>query len=198
MLCEALKFIKIEKPCKSAPRHSAVQDSYWCITIERSASMAWSISSSCSDQVLVAPFLFQTAKINYNVGRTINDFSHFFGRPFPSYKPQWSSRQLLEGPFQPLHCFCSHLATRFKLLEISTQKMPVGWFLSRENNRYGLLKTYARSMEGKMAAGAFGRAKNYGWDRALLAKFKSLKIKKIHRLLELINFRHLSDSVSFH
>ena len=28
----------------------------------------------------------------------------------------------------------------------------------------GLLKTYAHSMEDKMAAGTFGRARNYGWD----------------------------------
>ena len=28
----------------------------------------------------------------------------------------------------------------------------------------GLLKTYALSMEDKMAAGAFGRARNYGLD----------------------------------
>ena len=28
----------------------------------------------------------------------------------------------------------------------------------------GLLKAYVSSMEGKMAAGAFGRARSYGWD----------------------------------
>ena len=32
---------------------------------------------------------------------------------------------------------------------------------------HGLLKTYALSMEDKMAAGAFGRARNYGLDRPL-------------------------------
>ena len=31
----------------------------------------------------------------------------------------------------------------------------------------GLLKAYVFSMEGKMAAGAFGRARNYGWEAPL-------------------------------
>ena len=31
-------------------------------------------------------------------------------------------------------------------------------------NGNALLKAYVFSMEGKMAAGGFGRTKNYGWD----------------------------------
>ena len=36
----------------------------------------------------------------------------------------------------------------------------------------GLHRTYALSMEKKMAAGAFGRARNYGWALSLPKKTK--------------------------
>ena len=32
--------------------------------------------------------------------------------------------------------------------------------------------TYFSSMEGKMAAGAFGRARNYGWDFPFLSQIR--------------------------
>ena len=64
-----------------------------------------------------------------------------------------------------------------KLLESSTKKYlitkrssyaTVEWFVRRETidglDGNGLLKTYALSMEDKMAAGAFGRARNCGCD----------------------------------
>ena len=61
-------------------------------------------------------------------------------------------------------------------LEISTKQntssprgivtLSVEWLLSRESNRVHnrLLEQFAFSMEDKMAAEAFGRARNYGWD----------------------------------
>ena len=45
------------------------------------------------------------------------------------------------------------------------RKQSVSWM------EHGLLKRYALSMKDKMAARAFGRARNYGWDSPLTCQF---------------------------
>ena len=79
----------------------------------------------------------------------------------------------LKGQSQPLPCFCFHLGMMrlTKLLEITTKK-----YLITKRNSWAnwktihglvgnvLLKTEVLSMENKMVAAAFGRARKYGWD----------------------------------
>ena len=65
------------------------------------------------------------------------------------------------GPSQPFPCFCSKEAAK-KYLITKRNRLTVEWFLIDGLDENGLLKTYALSIEDKMAAGAFGRARNYG------------------------------------
>ena len=53
-----------------------------------------------------------------------------------------------------------------KLKNNKKLKIPQNGFWE-DKMEHGLLKTYALAMEDKMAAAAFGRARNYGLDRPL-------------------------------
>ena len=82
-------------------------------------------------------------------------------------------RHFFKGAISANPLFCLHPGTQLtKLLEINTNKYLItkrnsyaNCRMRQENNRWlGRRITISLSMEDKMAAGAFGRARNYGRD----------------------------------